>query len=104
MDKNTNMLTKIDDEKGKTNNLTDNDLKGKNNKKSKDNKTLFTKEDLESLKKVRTLLIFAFVCVIVVSDFSIFTLAIFELLIEVVIYLFSNCIKYETKELVVEEN
>ncbi len=58
----------------------------------KDNKTLFTKEKFNLLIKVRALLIFAFVCGFFISDISLFLLIIFELLIEVVLYLFNYCV------------
>jgi len=68
----------------------------------KDNKTLFTKEKLNLLIKVRALLIFAFVCAFFVSDISLFLLFIFELLIEVILYLFNHCVN--GKEIEVKEN
>lgn len=68
----------------------------------KDNKTLFTKEKLNLLIKVRALLIFAFVCAFFISDISLFLLIIFELLIEVVLYLFNHCVN--GKKLEEEEN
>lgn len=67
-----------------------------------DNKTLFTKEKLNQLIKVRALLIFAFVCAFFVSDISLFLLLIFELLIEVILYLFNHCVN--GKEIEVKEN
>ena len=68
----------------------------------KDNKTLFTKEKMNLLIKVRALLIFAFVCAFFISDISIFLLMIFELLIEVVLYLFNHCVNGKNEE--VKEN
>jgi len=69
----------------------------------KDNKTLFTKEKLNLLIKVRALLIFAFVCAFFISDISIFLIMIFELLIEVVLYLFNHCVNGKELKEVVEE-
>lgn len=67
----------------------------------KDNKMLFTKEKLNLLKQVRNILIFAFVCMAFTSNFSIFVLMIFVLLMEMILYFFNYCVngnKDEEKE------
>lgn len=64
----------------------------------KDNRTLFTKEKLDLLIKVRTLLFFAFLCAFFISDISVFLLIIFELLIEVILYLFNHCVNGQTEK------
>lgn len=58
----------------------------------KDNKALFTKEKLNLLKEVRNILIVAFVCMAFTSNFSIFVLMIFLLLMEMILYFFNYCV------------
>ena len=67
----------------------------------KDNKMLFTKEKLNLLKQVKNILIIAFTAMAFTSNFSIFVLMIFVLLIELILYLFNYCVngnKDEEKE------
>jgi len=67
-------------------------------KNVKDNESLFTKEKLNLLKQVRNILIFAFVCRAIISDFSILVLMIFPLLMEMILYLFNHCVNGKNEE------
>ena len=65
----------------------------------KDNKTLFTKEKLNLLKSVRNIFIVAFACSVFISNFSLFVLMLFVLLMEMILYFFNYCVNNKELEL-----
>lgn len=62
------------------------------------NKELFTKEKLESLKKLRAILLdIFFILILAYKLYYIFIYLIIELGFEIIVYLFKNCVERENK-------
>ena len=62
----------------------------------KSNKSLFTLEKLNSLKKARTILLTAFLFFWIVFGFKYFTIyLVLEITVEIILYLFDYCVKVE---------
>ncbi len=66
-------------------------------KNVKENKNLFTNKKLEMVKKLRTTLIVALLISFLAFGFSLISILFIELALEIIIYLFENCVERENK-------